>query len=570
MIVIIKTFLSLNEPVGRLIIILCALLFSTLLCSSNALAQRSQLFFNGDIYTVNEQQPWVEAVYVVDDEIAFVGSVAEAKARATADTEMIDLAGSMLMPGIQDVHMHPLEARSPFAGTCLLDNDETDAENFIDGLIACAPKQPASNWVLGSGHSVFTLLEAERLPREILDEAIPDRPALIMEETSHSVWVNSKALALAGINKNTPDPVGGVIVKDPDSGEPTGVLFDAAGDQLMSLAWLPKPDIKQLNYEGLLEALQEVNAYGITALAEGRTYWKRDFQDAWLRAQREGKLTVRAMLNLWAYPAEQDAQQIKRIKALYRDNPDELVRIRQIKAYSDGILINSTAALLAPYKKTLGEIPSDDGLNYFTQQRLAKYMRALPEFDFHIHTIGDRGVHESLNAIASAPNPQARHRLTHLEMVDSSDYPRFKQLGVIADMQVAGAFTQPFHWTENRFLIGQRANNLVPLRSLHEAGAKITLSSDWDVSTLSPFVGMQNALTRKPQALPNLEAVIKAYTLSPAYALRHEDKTGSIEVGKQADLIVLDRNLFEIPLGEISKTQVLETYLAGKRVYAAD
>ncbi|MGB0849405.1 MAG: amidohydrolase, partial [Thiolinea sp.] len=434
----------------------------------------------------------------------------------------------------------------------------------------CAPEQPATNWVLGSGHSVFTLLEAERLPVEILDEAIPDRPALIMEETSHSVWVSSKALEVAGIDKNTPNPVGGVIVKDPDSGEPTGVLFDAAGDVLMSLAWLPTAEIKQLNYEGLLAALAEVNSYGITSIAEGRTYWKRDFQDAWLQAEREGTLTVRAMLNWWAYPAEDDAKQIARLRSLYRDQPDSLVRASQIKVYSDGILVNSTAAMLAPYLETLGEIPGDNGLNYFTEQRLTKYMRELSEFDFHIHVIGDRGVREGLNAIAAAGNDQARHRLTHLEVVDKRDYPRFKQLGVIADMQVAGSFTQPFNWSKNAFLIGKRTSPFVPLRDLYEAGAQVTLSSDWDVSTLNPFVGMQNAVTRKPQQLPNVAAAIKAYTLTPAYALRQEDITGSIEVGKQADLIVLDRNLLEIPLNEINKTTVLETYLAGERVYVVE
>lgn len=305
-------------------------------------------------------------------------------------------------------------------------------------------------------------------------------------------------------------------------------------------------------------------------MSEGRTYWKREFQDAWLQAEKDGKLTVRAMLNLWAYPAEDDATQISTIKSLYRDKTDSLVRIRQIKVYSDGILINSTAAMLQPYLETLGEIPGKNGLNYFTQQRLSKYIAALGEFDFHIHAIGDRGVRESLDAIEASGNDQSRHRLTHLEVVNKSDYPRFKELDVIADMQVAGDFTQPDHWHENEFLIGERASPLVPLRDLYETGAKVTLSSDWDVSALSPFVGMQNALTRTPQNLPDVKAVIKAYTLTPAYALRQETTTGSIEVGKYADLIVLDQNLLEIPAEQISKTKVLETYLAGKLVYSAE
>lgn len=556
---------------NKAIFLLLAGSIVTSACGSNlnegSSAPQSTLFFNGNIYTVNERQPWAQAVYVENGKISFVGDTADARSKASADTEMIDLQGRMMMPGIQDVHTHPLEARSPFAGTCLLSNEESNAENFIEELKACAPNQLATEWVLGSGHSVFTLLEAKRHPIDILDEAIPDRPALIMEETSHSVWANSLALEKAGIDKNTPNPEGGVIVKDAATGEPTGVLFDAAGDLMMSLAWLPTPEIKQLNYEGLLEALKLLNAQGITSVAEARTYWKRDFQDAWYRAEAEGKLTVRAMLNLWAYPAENDETQIAKLKTLYQDDPQSLVRARQIKVYSDGILINSTAAMLAPYVETLGEIPSTNGLNYFTEARLAKYIKALPNFDFHIHAIGDRGIREGLNAIAAADKSQGRHRLTHLEVVNEDDYERFKALDVIADMQVAGSFTHPNHWHENKFLIGDRACPLVPLRDLYETGAKVTLSSDWDVSALNPFVGIQNALTRMPQNLPNLAAAIKAYTLTPAYALRQEKTTGSIEVGKQADLIVLDQQLFDIRFVQISKTKVLSTYLAGELVY---
>ncbi len=532
-------------------------------------ATTDKLLLNGKIYTVNENQPWAEAVYIKDGKIDFVGSNAEAKKIAAA-AEVVNLQGAMMMPGIQDIHMHPLEAASPFAGTCLLSNQETDAENFIEVLQECAPYQLATDWVLGSGHSVFTLLESERLPVEILDEAIPDRPAVIMEETSHSIWINSKALEWAGINANTTNPSGGVIVKDPETGKPTGVLFDSAGDLIMDEAWLPTDAIKKLNYKGLLSALKTINSYGITSITESRTYWKRDFQAAWLQAEQQGQLSVRAVLNLWMYPNEDDDFQINKLKSLYQNDPNRLLRISQIKVYSDGILINTTAAMLAPYVKVLGEIPSQIGLNYFTEQRLAKYIRALEPtgFDFHIHAIGDRGVREALNAVEQAQSNNGRHRITHVEVVNTVDYPRFKQLNVIADMQVAGDFTHPNHWLENKPLIGNRADNLVPLKSLYEAGATFTLSSDWDVSTLNPFVGMQNALTRAPQNLPNLATVIKAYTLTPAYALRQEKTTGSIEVGKFADMIVLNQNIFEVATDKINQTEVLQTYLNGNLVFS--
>ena len=205
---------------------------------------------------------------------------------------------------------------------------------------------------------------------------------------------------------------------------------------------------------------------------------------------------------------------------------------------------------------------------------MTRYIRELEPvgFDFHIHAIGDRGVREALNAIengqqGNGQKTQGRHRLTHLEVVNPADYPRFKQLNITADMQVAGDFAQPSHWKENKFLIGERAEPLIPLKDLFEAGARITLSSDWDVSDLNPFVGMQNALTRKPQNLSNLADVIQAYTLNAAYTMRQEDNVGSLEVGKRADLIVLNQNLFEVPVSKISKTKVLMTFLEGELVY---
>jgi len=525
------------------------------------------MLVNARVYTVNDAQPWADAVLVVDGKIAAIGSDAVVRAGASEDAEFVDLEGAFVMPGIHDIHSHPLEAQSPFAGTCLLDNQEGDAEAFISILEACAPNQIGTDWILGSGHSVFTLLEAERPPVEILDEAIPDRPAAIMEETSHSVWVNSLALEAAGITASSENPPGGVIVKDPATGEPTGLLFDSAGDLVFDLAWQPTSEIQDLNYEGLLEAVAELNENGITSVGEGRTYWRRGFHDAWLRAERENELTVRAVLGLWAYPSQPDDTQIPALRALYNNDPDALVRISNIKVYSDGILINSTAAMLEPYLETLGDIPSSTGLNYFDEGRLARYIRELVDFDFHIHAIGDRGVREGLNAIEASQSAGDRHRLTHLEVVDPADIPRFASLDVIADMQVAGDFTQPENWPENAFLIGDRASPLVPLRSLHDAGARVTLSSDWDVSALSPFVGMQNALTRTPQALPSVAEAIRAYTLNAAYALRQDDRTGSLEVGKWADLIVLDRNPFETPIRQLADTRVELTMLGGEVVF---
>ncbi|MBO6574930.1 MAG: amidohydrolase [Rhodothermales bacterium] len=538
-------------------------------CDSGALPESLGVEFalvDGRFYTMDSSAPWAEAVLVSDGRITFVGTTEEVMDRRAPEASVVELDGRLVLPGLHDVHTHPLEARSPIAGTCLLDGQETDPERFVRELRACAPDQRASSWVLGFGHSIFTLLDAQRPPVEILDEAIPDRPAAIMEETSHSVWVNSAGLTAAGITASTPNPPGGVIVKDPATGAPTGILFDSAGDKVFDLAWLPSPETAELNVSGLLEAVSELNANGITSVAEGRTYWRRDFHKAWLEAERQGGLTVRAVLNLWAYPGDTDTEQLAALAALHSSRGDR-VRMDQIKVYSDGILINTTAALHAPYQSLLPGIDALTGLNYFTEDRLTAYLQALPQFDFHIHAIGDRGVHEALNAVERAGRLDHRHRITHLEIVDPADYARFAELNVTADMQVAGAFTQPSAWQDNEPLVGERAHPFVPLRSLHEAGARITLSSDWDVSTLNPFVGMQNALTRDPQALPSVHDAVMAYTLNAAYALGQEDLTGSVEVGKAADFVVVDRNIFEIPIDQISRTRVDLTVFDGTVVY---
>lgn len=544
------------------------LTFQSTSCQKDDGNADSYVLYNGHVYTADSKQTTASAIFIKDGRIEFIGSDDEAQKLADGGTREINLKGRMVMPGIHDVHQHPLEAMSQFTGTCILSSEETDPERFIRSIKRCAPNQTVGEWVFGWGHSIYTLLEAERPPVEILDEAIPDRPAIFMEETSHSVWLNSKGLEKAGITKDTPNPPGGIIVKDPETGEPNGILFDAAGDMVLNEAWPATAEIMEQNYQGLLLALDELQKYGITSVCEARTYWKRKFQDAWKRAEDNGKLTVRVVLDLWAYPSMDDDEQLSQLKSLYSNNVNSLIRANQIKVYSDGITINTTAALLEPYDKVVGEIGSNNGLNYFSEERLKKYIAELDPygFDFHIHAIGDRGIRESLNAI-EASQVQGRHRITHLEIVKPADYPRFKQLNVTADMQVAGDFTQPDNWGHSHELIGDRSSPTVPLKDLYDAGARITLSSDWDVSELNPFLGMQNALTRSPQALPNLHEIIKAYTINAAYVMRQEDVTGSLEVGKDADLIILDRNLFEEKSKNISLTRVDLTMLKGNVVY---
>ncbi len=531
---------------------------------------------NATIYTADTNDTFVEALAISNGIITYAGSNSGVETYIGAGTTIINAGGRLLLPGLQDVHMHPLEASSINGASCVLNSSETNPENYIAAIQVCSSTPNSNGWVLGWGHSIYTLLNATRAPRLILDEAFPTTPALFMEETSHSMWINTAGLNALGITDSTPDPVGGHIIKSywGTATDVDGILLDNAGDAAIAVALATNSTLQENNYDGLVNyGLPLLAQNGITAIAEGRTYWKQNYIETWQAIKANNLLTCRVSLAPWIYPDDTDVTQIPTIAALY-DTGDDLLKIRQIKLYSDGIIINATAALHAPYNDNLG-FPFTTGLNYITETRMTTLISALEQvgYDFHIHAIGDRGITESLNAISAARTINgdlgARHRVTHLETVQESDFSRFVDLNVTADMQVTGSFTNPENWHENDPMIGSiRSNNLVPLKSIYDTGARVTLSSDWDVSSISPFVGIQNSLTRTPQNLPTVASAVKAYTINAAYVLRQENTTGSLEVGKYADFVVLDRDIFTIPHTQIGATTVVSTWLAGTEIYS--
>ena len=534
-----------------------------------------KVFKNAKVYTTNNS--FEEAIAIKDGDIIYVGSDFGVSAHIGAGTYVEDLNGKLVLPGLHDVHMHPLEASSPIGGGCILDNYETNPENFIPVLQNCNLSPNVNGWIMAFGHSIFTFFDGPnnaRYPYEILDDVYPTTPAVVMEETSHSVWVNSAALTALGITASTPDPVGGHIVKDALYGNiPTGILLDNAGDLALAAALATHSTIDAANKAGLVNyGLPLLAQNGITSICEGRTYWKRNYHSIWQSIKDDGNLTCRVVLNPWVYPSDDDLTQIPMLQALY-DTGDEMLKTTQIKLYADGIVINATSAMHEPYNYNW-DLPFNTGLNYIDETRMTNLITILEQtgYDFHIHAIGDRGITESLDAIESARMTNgaigARHRITHLEIVKATDLPRFPALNVTADMQVAGNFTNPNNWNENNFLVGaSRTDSIIPLKAFHNAGARITLSSDWDVSSLNPYVAMKNALTRSPQELPDIETALQAYTIDAAYVMRQETSTGSLEVGKWADFIVVDRDVFTIPTNQISQTKTLLTYVGGDEVY---
>ncbi|WP_428744955.1 amidohydrolase [Tenacibaculum sp.] len=557
----------------KLIIILFSVVLAGNSCSNdpkvaieNIETSTQRLYCNAKIFTVDEANPWAEAILIDGNKILFVGSDTEAEKIADNNAIKVDLQGKLILPGFHDVHMHPMEVGSTTTAF-VLDEEDTNAENYIPVIRKASKDNPNVEWLIGFGHSINTLFNAKRNPLDIIDEAVSDRPVIIMEQTSHSMWINSKGLALAGITVDSPNPQGGIIMKEGKN--LLGILIDNAGDVAFQQAVTSLNDAEG-EYDGMVSyVLPELVKHGITSVCDARTYWKRAQHKIWKDLAADNKLTARFNLGLWAYPTEDDATQIASLKRLFSNNENSLLKINQIKLYSDGITHNTTAALHQNYKEDIFGLPTNNGLNYFTQERISKYIRELETvgFDFHIHAIGNRGVTEALNAIEESGTTEGRHRLTHVEIVEATDMNRFAQLNVTADVQVAGDFTQPAYWHDNDYLLGtELADNQIPIKSLKEAGARITLSSDWNVSSLNPFVGIQNAVTRSPQNI-SLEEAIKAYTINGAYVMRQEDKVGSLKKGKLADFIVVDQNIFNVSVNQINSTKVVLTVFDGEEIY---
>ncbi|MCC2455349.1 amidohydrolase [Bacillus cereus] len=537
---------------------------------------KNVVFKNGTIYTSNEKQDIVEAVAVKEGKIIFVGSNKDVEEFINEDTKVVDLQGRFILPGFVDNHNHIFEAKSPAAGNCSVSPDAS-LQKQRSYLKACKKGVKDGEWISGTGFSLEALLKdmdeksEQQTPLQVLDELFPNNPVLIMERTSHSVWVNSKVLELAGINKDTKDPQGGRIIRDSETGEPFGILYDTAGDIVMEKAWNSQPNLFEKNYEGLLDGLDEVAKNGITTVGDGRLYWKRGWLDVWNKVNDEKKLTSRVVLRPWVYPNLNEAEQMEYFKKIKRDDVSSRMLINQVKMYSDGISINSTAKTLEKYKfEWFTGTPY--GLNYIPEEKMKWWLTELNKIGYGalIHTIGDAGVRESLNAIEAAKKEGANqpYTLTHVEMVEDSDIDRFAKLGISADFQVGHDFAEdPKQSWASTYFTNQQMKRIMPLGRIWKTGANVSLSSDWDVNELNPLVTISNALSIDEKGLSDVYAAIDAYTIKPAKALGLDNITGSIEVGKSADMVLLNEDITKMSADKIPNAKVLVTVLQGEVVY---
>ncbi|WP_146531901.1 amidohydrolase [Vibrio cyclitrophicus] len=530
-----------------------------------------QIFTNADIYGHRES----DSIVTHRGKIIFIGEHSQAKAFQGQNTDVIDLENAFVLPGFIDNHNHVFEAASELGGNCELDSEAT-LEEQIPYLEACKinAETDGRGWLMGYGFSLESTLDSDYdyTPLEIIDSIFPDRPVVIMEQTSHSMWVNSKALKIARISQQSPDPQGGAYLKDPDSGKLNGILLDNAGDQIMEMAWNSQSELFEQSYQGLMFGLEEATAHGITTIGDGRMYWKRGWYDVWLEAEQNQDLTARVSLRPWVYPSMAIPSQLEVFEKMYSDDKNRLLLVDQVKMYSDGIFINGTAKTLAPYLDTY--LPqSPNGLNYIPPAQMKEWLTALDKIGFsaHIHAIGDGAVRESLDAIESVrkQGSQKPYTLTHIELINDEDVPRFKkQLNVSADFQVGSDYVarHQHQWAE-AFLGARRAKAMMNLDAILKTDANITLSSDWNVHDINPLVGIANSLIMGKTGLTDIYTAIDAYTLNAAKSLGIEDITGSIEVGKSADFAILDRDITTVSARQIAKTQVLMTVLRGDVVY---
>ena len=346
-------------------------------------------------------------------------------------------------------------------------------------------------------------------------------------------------------------------------------MLENAQQKFRDAAFPPTTANQERAYVGLLDSLETLSRNGITSVSDAGGFWRQAQTEAWTRALNEDKLTVRASNALYIYPDEPLDSQLPKLKERFSNDKNSLLRFNQAKIYVDGILSLQTSALYEAYEGS-DLLPAEElGFEYF--ENLNEISKQLVDegFQLHFHVTGDRGAGIALDAIESlgGNSGSGPSRLTHCYLIDEMDRSRFADLGAIADFQLApSSFGEEYRKTLKGTIGTARESQLLPALEVHNAGGIVTLSSDWDADSLSPLVKLETALTKpvSGQPFPDLETVIPMLTINSAILLQHEDRTGSIEVGKFADLVVLDTNIFDIPVNKISKTKVVTTILQGK------
>ncbi len=551
------------------------------LAAAAAAAPADLVLIHGKIHTEDAGRSVVQALAVRGNTMVAVGSDQSMAAFIGPGTIKVDLGGRVVLPGIIDAHTHPAQSAQD-VGKCSLDDKPLTSEQVKSRVAACLKERPdsGSQWfeVVMVNPSGLTLTLAD------LDSLLPGRPVLLEGSDGHTVWADSPALRLAHIDAATQDPAGGRIEHDA-AGRPTGTLRDNAAE--IVLAAKPPASLDE-EASQLDRAFQSMRATGITSVQDAAV--DDHLMQIYKRLYDTHRLNMRVRGSLWIKDLHEPAAVVIgraiRFRTKWAIDPDFL-RADAVKIFADGVIEypSQTAALLQPYLDAQGRPTHNRGPSYFTQENLNRIVTAADAagFTVHIHAIGDRAIRSALDAFADARRRNGsldnRDQIAHLELIDPADFPRFKELGVIANFQLLWAERDDYIDNATiKYLGPQRSRYLYPARSLRDAGALIVGGSDWGVSSFNAFVAMEHAITRsesrgKPALLPEqsltLQDMLDAYTINAARALKQERTTGSLEAGKRGDFIVLDRDIFSIDPFDLHATRVTATYLDGREVYTA-
>jgi predicted amidohydrolase YtcJ len=531
----------------------------------------------GAVYSLDAARSWGEAVAVRGGRIAYVGTDTGARAFVGPKTRVVPLEGRLVLPSFQDAHIHPVSGGVEL-GQCDI-NDLATKHAILEKVRACAATEQKT-WIVGGGWPLPAFPNANP-KKEMLDAVVPDRPVVLSAADGHSSWVNSKALELAGVTAATPDPVNGRIERDA-TGAPTGTLREAAQKLVDRL--VPEPTADE-HMEGLRRAIALLNGFGITAVYEANAGSGPKGGNVTLatyhEAERQGFLSLRVRVSLGTDPTR-GPEQVDDLVRLREQFTSARVRPVAAKIFADGVIEARTAAMLENYD----DQPGKRGEPRFSDAALRALVGRLVEKDFavHVHAIGDRAVRMTLDAFEDASKGSTerglRHQIAHLQVIEPEDVPRFRDLSVIANFEPLWAFADAYVRDLTWPALGEaRSKRMYPIADLARSGAVVSFGSDWSVSSPNPLEGIQVAITRQavvakertepllPEQAIDLPTALAAYTIGAAYANDLDKETGSLEVGKAADLVVLSENLFKLDSHEIAKARVLLTLLEGEPVY---
>ncbi len=545
--------------------------------SNTSTTYADDIYNNARIYTLDEGLPWAEAIAVRDGEILAVGSNAEISAMAGPDTNLTDLGGRMMMPGIHDTHAHPVDAGITELYECSFRT--TNLDEALATIRGCAADAEPGEWIAG-GQWFESYFAEGVMPKSILDELSIDNPIFFMDWSVHNAWLNSRALELLAITNDTPNPNGGAVVRDLNTGEATGILLDNA-------AYIAKREVDQYTTDQYKEAISwsidQMIQVGITTYKDALTI--ADSLAAYIELDQQGELKARVKTSLswksaWADSHESELAVIANRSA----HTSEYMDTDFAKIMLDGIPPTYTAALIEPY------MPSEefgDDYHGYTMLEADELIQDVVNLDAQgitvkIHATGDASVRMALNAFEAARDANGDsgliHEVSHAEMIHPDDLLRFNELNVAPEM--GPNLWYPAALGDLRPLLGEGRHLFWQINSLYESGGLVIYGSDWPVvPSPNPWLGIEAMVTRMDPTgqdptvgwtdeSVDLETAIRIFTINGAIANKDGDSSGSLIAGKKADFIVLDRNIFEVPIEDVGETQILMTVVNGAHVYS--